>query len=462
MQSHVSTVPRLTLPYTGVDASERAGEMAVVWSRYITQRTILRVMQSGFALVLLLLGSACIIAVRGTHAIKQHADTVMREELTIARLLNEVQAEETTLTDALHRLIGRGTHLDAPVVLRELAEADRAITRASAAARQSPGSTQWSELETAVKSFTTAAKLALDKNDRSEATLDGLFSLHADVIRLVQTLVTTSTQRATTVDRLLAGSTQQLADESLMLLGICFVLALVCAVLTVRITRESVQRVEAQASELGRVSWHMLQTQEEAARRFSHELHDELGQSLAAIRANIAAAGPSDFPARRSDCLHLVDEAIANVRELSQLLRPVILDDFGLDAALRSLTQGFAQRTNIAVHYDSNMNVRLEDQCETHLFRIAQEALTNVARHSRATAVDVGLILDDGAVALVIEDNGKGLPNDGQRVQSSLGMVGMRARARQAGGELTIGSSPSGGVRVSIKVPREKLAHATG
>ena len=151
---------------------------------------------------------------------------------------------------------------------------------------------------------------------------------------LVQGLVTSSSQRAIRVDRLLAGRSKELADESLILLGFCFVLALVCAFLTVRMTRQSVQQVEAQASELGRVSWHMLQTQEEAARRFSHELHDELGQSLAAIRANVAAIGQGDFQARRSDCLHLVDEAIANVRELSQLLRPVILDDFGLDAAL--------------------------------------------------------------------------------------------------------------------------------
>ena len=436
--------------------------MGVVWSRYITPRTVLRVMQSGFALVLLLLGAACIIAVRGTHAIQQHADTVVREELAIARLLNEVQAEETTLTDALHRLIGRGTRLDAPIVLLELTDADRAVARAAAAARQSPESEQWARLEVAVKRFTAAAKLALEANDSSDATVDRLFSLHAEVLRLVQALVTASTQRATAVDRLLAGSSRELADESLMLLGICFVLASLCAVLTIRITRESVRRVEAQASELGRVSWHMLQTQEEAARRFSHELHDELGQSLAAIRANIAATGPSDFSARRSDCLHLVDEAIANVRELSQLLRPVILDDFGLDAALRSLTQGFAQRTNIAVHYESNLNVRLDEQCETHLFRIAQEALTNVARHSRATEVNVQLMLAEGAVTLTIEDNGQGLPSDGQRVRSSLGMVGMRARAREAGGELTIGSPPSGGVRVSIQVPREKLVHATG
>ena len=85
----------------------------------------------------------------------------------------------------------------------------------------------------------------------------------------MRNLVTSSAQRAIAVDGLIAGRSKELADEWLILLGFCFILALVCAVVTIRITRESVRRVEEQASELGRVSWHMLQTQEEAARRFS-------------------------------------------------------------------------------------------------------------------------------------------------------------------------------------------------
>jgi signal transduction histidine kinase len=99
-----------------------------------------------------------------------------------------------------------------------------------------------------------------------------------------------------------------------------------------------VRGMEWQTAELGRVSFHMLEDQEAAARRFSHELHDELGQSLTAVKANLAAIEGNS--ARVADCIHLVDEAIGNVREMSQLLRPTILDDFGLAAGLRWLCEG--------------------------------------------------------------------------------------------------------------------------
>jgi signal transduction histidine kinase len=254
------------------------------------------------------------------------------------------------------------------------------------------------------------------------------------------------------------GRSRELADESMMLLGACFLLALLSAIVTIQVTRSSVERVEWQAGELGRISWHMLQTQEQAARRFSHELHDELGQSLAAIKANLSAMNQDNFEARRADCIGVVDKAIANVRELSQLLRPVILDDFGLDAALRWLTEKFSQRTNLPIEYESNLQTRLDEESETHLFRIAQEALTNIARHSQATEVHVALDCSAAQVELTIEDNGRGFVTEERVARSSLGMVGMRARARQAGGELTVSSRKFGGVRLVVRIPGRQKA----
>ena len=170
----------------------------------------------------------------------------------------------------------------------------------------------------------------------------------------------------------------------------CVALSLACAILVVRASAGLFLRLEQQAADLTQLQYQFLESQENAARRFSHELHDELGQVLTAIKANLSAlggsrevqpAGPPDrVPDRVSDCMRLVDQAIHDVREMSQLLRPTILDDFGLDAALRSVTESFSQRTGIAVTYRSGLNgVRLGDQAETNLFRIAQEALTNVA-----------------------------------------------------------------------------------
>ena len=162
------------------------------------------------------------------------------------------------------------------------------------------------------------------------------------------------------------------------------------AVVTVRMVSQLIRAMEWQTAELGRVSWHMLEDQEATARRFSHELHDELGQSLTAVKTNLAALD-SDGQVNRErldDCLRLVDEAIGNVRQMSQLLRPTILDDFGLEAG-----RALAERRFCRAHrHRGEFHLRLSRAAsptrrETHLFRIAQEALTNVARHSGAKRV---------------------------------------------------------------------------
>jgi two-component system sensor histidine kinase UhpB len=213
--------------------------------------------------------------------------------------------------------------------------------------------------------------------------------------------------------------------------------------------------LEWQAGELSRVSWNLLEKQETTARRFSHELHDELGQSLTAVKANLVSLveHANGGRAQLDDCLHLVDEAIVNVRELSQLLRPTILDDFGLSASLKWLAERFHVRTGIEVDFKSTLEGRLADETETHLFRIAQEALTNVARHSAARHVSLALGSQDGQVTLHVSDDGKGLVAGGAEAGRGLGMVGMRARARSAGGELKVESAPERGVAIMATFP---------
>jgi signal transduction histidine kinase len=218
--------------------------------------------------------------------------------------------------------------------------------------------------------------------------------------------------------------------------------------------------MEWQAGELSRVSWHMLESQESTARRFSHELHDELGQALTALKANVMSLNRTeDSETRIGDCVELVDGAIRNVRELSQLLRPTILDDFGLDASLRWLAEKFTERTAIGVDYESDFSGRLPDEIETHLFRIAQEALTNVARHSKAKRVEVRLHASHSWLSLTIADNGVGLAQPGDATERGMGMIGMRARARSAGGEVAVRSLPDQGVTVEVQVPTGEAEH---
>jgi signal transduction histidine kinase len=172
--------------------------------------------------------------------------------------------------------------------------------------------------------------------------------------------------------------------------------------------------------------------------------------------------------ARLQDCLRLVDESIGNVRQMSQLLRPTILDDFGLEAGVRWLAEGFSARTGIEVDFQSNYAGRLPDETETHLFRIAQEALTNVARHARARRVRVRLESRNEEICLSIQDEGRGLPAapqsaltppDSTRRPATLGMSGMRVRARSAGGDLTVRSRPGEGVLIEVRVPLKNETH---
>jgi signal transduction histidine kinase len=237
--------------------------------------------------------------------------------------------------------------------------------------------------------------------------------------------------------------------------AICVSLSLICATWVVRASASLFRRLQGQAEELTQLQYQFLETQENVARRFSHELHDELGQALTAVKANLSALGDERTEDHRlKDCMLLVDGAIKDVREMSQLLRPTILDDFGLDAALRSLTENFAVRTGVVVRYESDLQAsRLSDEAETHLFRIAQEALTNVARHSNATEASLNLRRQNGGVILRITDNGKGFNADMTHNGSGLGLAGMKTRARGCGGTLEVRSVEGKGVTIEVKCP---------
>jgi signal transduction histidine kinase len=152
----------------------------------------------------------------------------------------------------------------------------------------------------------------------------------------------------------------------------------------------------------------------------------------------------------------LVDESIRNVRELSQLLRPVILDDLGLQAGLRWLALKSSERLGIRVGFESNGDERLSEEVETHLFRICQEALTNIARHSGASEASIRFDMNPGSVVLTVEDDGRGLPDPTQWAlpQSGLGMTSMRARARMLGGELEVLQRQPRGLRLRVEIPR--------
>lgn len=417
-----------------------------------TYRTLLRVLVIGFSAVIILLVAAAFVGVNSAQLIKESTAELVRSELVTTRLIDELQREQETLNATFYRLSRGGPELlDRERALAQLDTADEAIDRIVQEASGTPEAALWSKLNTATHAFSTESRRLLALRNVPNYSSRDLLRRHEEVTDLVAKLIANNYSRAIAAQSRIDQRSSRLVNESVALLGGCLLLALLCAILTVRVTAALFRRMEAQAGDLTRVTWHMLENQETAARRFSHELHDELGQSLTAIKANLLALESNGQPdrGRLEDCKRLVEDAIENVRELSHLLRPTILDDFGLDAGIRWLAERFSQRTGIEVNYNSTFQDRLPDETETHLFRIVQEALTNVARHSGATRVSIDLSRETDRIHLQLKDNGAGFKNGNP--SSGLGLVGMRARARSIGGDLKIQSQ--NGVTIELWAP---------
>lgn len=430
----------------------RAGGATVT---LITRKNVLRVLIFGFSLVILLLVAAGIIGVNSIRSIQAGAASLAEEQLLTNRLIDEIQREQATLSAVFHTLARDIESIDRQRILAQLDEADRNIKRGLGKEGTKLDEALWRDFQSASSGFSAEARRLISQGSTETLASGDLFRRHEQVMSIVRKLVAVAYEKSIAAHQQIDRQSTRLVRNSVALLGACLLLALVCAVLTVRLATDLFRKMEHQASELSRVSWHMLETQETAARRFSHELHDELGQSLSAIKATLMALPYAENldEQRLEDCVALVDDAIRNVRELSQLLRPTILDDLGLDAALRSLCEGFASRTGIAVDYVSEFSGRLPEETETHLFRIAQETFTNAARHSGANRVRMELRVEGKEVRLLVADNGQGIREEAVVERRGLGLIGMRARARCAGGELTLRSDPGRGVRIEARVP---------
>jgi signal transduction histidine kinase len=422
-------------------------------------RTLVRVLAIGFGAVILLLAMAATIGVNNARSTARSAADLVTDQLVITRLLDEMGREQEVLNNAFYRLSRTPEIVDRERVLADLEQTDRNIEELVRNAGNGPDREVWLSLDRAMHDFSMEARRLLDRRSVSPVVSRDLFLVHEEVTDEVARLVDLSYQRARVTQDRVNRQTARLAAESVALVGGCLAVALCCAIFTVRIAARVFRKMEDQASELSRVSFRMLEIQESVARRFAHELHDELGGSLTAIKTSLAGfnAGSSGDAARLEDCNKLIDQSISNIRELSQLLRPTILDDFGLDAGVHWLVDRFRERTHIAVDYRSDFDGRLVDETETHLFRIVQEALTNVARHSGATMVSIGLHAEDGRVRLKLSDNGQGFVV-GTRL--GMGLSGMRARAHSAGGELTFTSSPGKGVTIEAWAPQSAPATA--
>jgi signal transduction histidine kinase len=206
------------------------------------------------------------------------------------------------------------------------------------------------------------------------------------------------------------------------------------------------ERLASRTTELEQLTRLLLRAQEDERRRIARELHDEAGQALTAVKIELDLDGHRDAGEK-------VGRALAQVRDLSNLLRPSALDDLGLSAALRALAADVSERSRIRVDLDIDTNGHtFTPEIEVVLYRVVQEALTNIVRHAKATWVRAQLAMRGADVLLTVEDDGQGFVPG---TEPKLGWLGMQERITAAGGTLTIAAAEHKGVRLTARIPIE-------
>ena len=220
------------------------------------------------------------------------------------------------------------------------------------------------------------------------------------------------------------------------------------------------QSLRASREQLREFAARLEAVREEERTRVAREIHDELGQVLTILKMDLAwlhrKNGHDQAQSRKKikSMIGDVDQTIERVRKIVTDLRPSILDELGLTAALDWQVHQFQDRTGIRGFFESsNDNLDLSKDVSAALFRVVQEALTNVMRHARANEVCVRLVSEDGLLRISIADNGKGITRPQIHHQRSFGLVGMRERVHRIGGEFNIFSLPGRGTRLDISIP---------
>jgi len=228
--------------------------------------------------------------------------------------------------------------------------------------------------------------------------------------------------------------------------------------------------VERRTASLRRLSSHLLNIQDDDRRRIARDLHDSAGQYLAALKMNLAQLDQPDLTKAKVAVLEesnqLLDRCLAEIRTISYLLHPPMLDESGLPAAAMWYVEGFAKRSGIQANLEISPRLeRLPRDVEMVLFRALQESLTNVHRHSQSPQVDVRIEVEDGQAALVVRDYGRGFgPEQLETFRGGsdlgVGLAGMRERVNDLDGILEVRSEkPGTSVRVTLPVAKAE-AHA--
>ena len=229
-----------------------------------------------------------------------------------------------------------------------------------------------------------------------------------------------------------------------------------------RQVQERTSELKKTNEQLHDLAIHLQTITEEERKRIAREIHDEMGQTLTALKFDLAwisdhYENDGPFMERKNSMMKLVDSALISVKRISTDLRPGGLDHLGLSAAIEWYAAEFRKRTDISCEVISSPgDIVLDEARSITVFRIFQEALTNVARHAKATKVSARLEMKDGKLTLNIKDDGRGITEAEIDDRQAFGLIGIRERVRAFNGELKISGVPNGGTLVDVALMLEK------
>jgi signal transduction histidine kinase len=280
---------------------------------------------------------------------------------------------------------------------------------------------------------------------------------------------------STAISRLLVGNNEgeeqaaariaRIYDGVQRQLYIFLAATLIAIVLTslylIRSNRQIFARLAELSEQRSDLAQKLISTQESTLRHISRELHDEFGQVLTAIGSMLGRAGkhaPEGSPLREDlkEVQEIAQTTLNNIRTLSQALHPVLLEEAGLESTLDWYIPTVGRQTSLVMHYEkTGQTFPVETSAGVHIYRVLQEALNNVSRHSGATEAWIRLRFSPDLLELEVEDHGSGFV--AEKMQRGIGLVAMRERAELIGGTLAISPRPQGGTKVHLQIPRGKV-----
>jgi signal transduction histidine kinase len=329
-----------------------------------------------------------------------------------------------------------------------------------------------SRLKVVTESRVDLLRASIDLKKRAPQDTESQADVDRRGVPLSSEMTSLNDQMRAQEDRLLAGrehTTHRLFVLTVVILAVAFILALELLAVHYRLLstelnarEQAEQNARASEDSLRHLTGRLLQLQDIERRKFSRELHDSLGQYLVGVKMNLELFAKQRKDAFLAEAIQLLDQSISETRTISHLLHPPLLDEAGLASAATWYLEGFAQRSGIEVKLQLPDDVaRLPKPLALGLFRVLQESLTNIHRHSNSSKADVALELSRDYAILTVRDYGKGIAPallDTFRAtgtNSGVGLAGMRERIRDLGGQLII-QTCTPGTLISVTLPIEQ------